>query len=164
MDYHEGGKIYPIHSYLSILNRIVRTFRKWIVAYQIDVTNHEELRKDICKLTRMYNNSVHRGLSSVIGLPTSPNDVDANYVHENILVYNVQKHNMLLAEMHENYYVKPGERFRVYKNKEKPFEKRPSNRFEGIWTVQGYDHVNRLIHVSNGNKNMLVPRYYLKKI
>ena len=66
--------------------------------------------------------------------------------------------------MHEDYYVKPGENFRVYMTKEKPFEKRPINYFEGIWTTQGYDSENRLIHVANRNKNMLVPRYYLKRI
>ena len=72
---YKDGKVYPFHSYLNILNRVVKTFQKWITAYQIDVTDHEGLKRDIQKLVHMYNKSIHRGLSAMIGVPVTPNDV-----------------------------------------------------------------------------------------
>ena len=69
---------------------------------------------------------------------------------------------MLLAEIQRDYYVSLIDRFQVYKTRENAPAKRPSNYFDGVWTVEGC--LDKLIRVSNGDKNMLVPGYYLKKL
>ena len=81
---------YPVHSLIGILNRVVKTIRRWALWNRLDF-----YPETIQNLINMYNDKEHRTLSDLIGLPLSPNDVDSNYVYENILVYSIQKQNLL---------------------------------------------------------------------
>ena len=100
---------YPVHSLISILNRVVKTIRRWVLWNRLDFKP-----KNMQMLINFYNNKEHKGLSDIIGIPVSPNIVDSNYVYENILVYNIQKRN-LITTTRPGYYLNPGDKVRVRK-------------------------------------------------
>ena len=111
----------------------------------------------------LYNDSIHKGLSNLIGMPVTPNMVDSNYFFENILVYNIQRQN-LLTSTRKGYYLRPGDKVRVYRHrKNKALTYLESNYFDGTWTVQGYK--NKMISViSPKGVEFLVPRWMLVRV
>ena len=150
---------YPVHSLISILNRVVKTIRRWVLWNRLDF-----YPETIQNLVDFYNDREHKGLSELIGKPVSPNIVDSNYVYENILVYNIQKQN-LLTSSRPGYYLRPGDKVRIRKfdKEENPIgHSGVSKYFAGTWTVQGY--VDRLILVTYADYAFLVPRWMLVKV
>ena len=95
-------------------------------------------------------------------MPLTPYMVDSNFVYENVLVYNIQRQN-LLTTTRSNYYLQHRNKVRIRKfQEETPIGHIASNYFDGTWTVQGY--VNKLILVTNGDNAFLVPSWMLVRI
>ena len=96
-------------------------------------------------------------------MPMTPNVVDSNYIYENVLVYNLQRMNLMVRNA-PDYYLQPDDKVRIHKiKKEKAMEKVDSNYFDGTWTVQGY--VNKLILVTNNEgTTFLVLRWLLVRV
>ena len=151
---------YQIHGLLSILDRSVRTIRK----YLYNAGDPDPNPYVIDKLINYYNNKSHKGIRNIIKMNVTPNQIDNDIRLEKLLVEKACKNN-LINRITTNYILNPGTNVKVYKpidNNKSQFEKRPTSFFPGIWTV--IEH-KRLVKVRDNNGNeMEVPRWHLVKI
>ena len=151
------GNDYHMHGLLSIVDRNVRTIRK----YLYNAGNPDPNPVVIDQLVEYYNNKPHKGLKSILRMEVTPNQVDNDIRLEKELVKRIQKNNVIIR-ISTDFILEPGTKVKVYKPIENGFEKRPSQLFPGIWTVQGYDE--GLIIVTYKGHEFRVPRWHLVKI
>ena len=154
-----NGKNYNIHGLLSILDRSVRTIRK----YLYNAGDPDPNPVVINQLVDYYNNKSHKGVRNILRMNVTPNQLDNDIRLEKLLVKRACKNN-LITVITTDYSLTPGTKVRVYKPIENKFEKRPTQFFPGIWTVIEHNY-NKLVKIRNDNGNeMEVPRWHLIKL
>ena len=148
-----SSKSEPLHSSLSVLDRLVRTLRDMLynARYEINLRNLKEM-------VRQYNIAPHSSLSKWIGFNVSPAMVQLDKNKEEYIVMKIRRAN-LLTRMQNDYDIAPGTRVKVYNEKGTMGKRRRVFR-EGV--VEG--RLRGLFKVNIGGYTELIPRSKLSKI
>lgn len=176
----ENGKSYPIHTGLSIIDRVIRTIR--------DMANNLKIKKiinpvDMEYIVDYYNKSIHKTLSKFANFPVSPEMVQNDLELEKYIIFNMVKDNYNKINK-SDYKLNEGQIITVYNPKNNIIGKKRNitkpdkyifvsqKRFNGgLFNVMKLDDYNKCKNKSLEYKNnfykehkLELPRFLINKI
>lgn len=175
----ENGKSYPIHTGLSIIDRVIRTIRDMANNLKIKMINPADMEY----IVDYYNKSIHKTLSKFAKFPVSPEMVQNDIELEKHIIFNMVKDNYN-KKNNSDYKLNEGQIVAVYNPKNNIIGKRrnitkPDKYIfvrqkrcnAGLFGVMKLDDYNKCKNKSPEyrnnfyKKNMLeLPRFLINKI
>ena len=109
----------PLHSSLSIIDRVIRTIRDMAYNMKYDIITPNRMR-DIVK---QYNNAPHATLSKYAGQPTTPMEVENDSQLEEFIVKRILQENYLISSQ-SGFKIPDGTHVKVYNENNKMGKRR----------------------------------------
>ena len=153
----ENGKTVPIHTALSLIDRVSRTIRD--MYYNLDLKGDIK-PKIMYKLVYYYNNSPHRTLSKYFGLKITPNEVFNNLEIQDLIAHKVQIENTKILNI-------PGFKIPINSivqidNETLPGVKKRNFVQKDLYKVLGFNNTMYQLENINTKEKRLLPRYRIK--
>ena len=176
----ENGKSYPIHTGLSIVDRVIRTIRDMAHNLNIKLINPVDMEY----IVDYYNKSSHKTLSKFANFPVSPEMVQNDIELEKYIIFNMVKDNYNKIN-NNDYKLNEGQIITVYNPKNNTRDKKRNitkpdkyvfigqnggrnNRLFNVLKLDDYNKCkNKSLNLRNDfyKKNKLeLPRYLINKV
>ena len=177
----ENGKSYPIHTGLSIVDRVIRTIRDMANNLNLKIINPADMEY----IVDYYNKSSHKTLSKFANFPVSPEIVQNDLELEKYIIFNMVKDNYNKINNNNDYKLNEGQIITVYNPKNNTMDKKRNitkpdkyvfigqnvgrnNRLFNVVKLDDYNKCkNKSLNLRNDfyKKNKLeLPRYLINKI
>ena len=143
------SKTEPLHSSLSIIDRVIRTIRDMAYDMKYDIITPNRM-SDIVK---QYNNAPHATLSKYAGQPTSPIEVENDKDLEEFITRRICQENYLISSQ-PGFHIPNGTAVKVY-NENSKMRKRRTVIQPGNFHIVRYvdDGINRGLYEISDDKN-----------
>ena len=143
----------PLHSSLSILDRVIRTIRDMCYNANLKMTPNV-----INEMVNQYNHAPHKTLTNIFGFPVSPLMVQRDKNMEEYIVMKLNKEN-ILTKLDNGYDIPIGTHVKIYNGKRNLGKRR-------IFVIEGVikKKLNGLYLVSTEYGDVKVPRYMISPL
>ena len=139
----ENGKSYPIHTGLSIVDRVIRTIRDMAYNLNLNIINPA----DMVYIVDYYNKSSHKTLSKFANFPVSPEMVQNDIELEKYIIFNMVKDNYNKIN-NTDYKLNKGQIITVYNPKNNTMDKKRNITKPDKYVFIGQNSIrNRLFNV-----------------
>ena len=139
----ENGKSYPIHTGLSIVDRVIRTIRDMANNLNLNIINPA----DMVYIVDYYNKSSHKTLSKFANFPVSPEIVQNDIELEKYIIFNMVKDNYNTIN-NTDYKLNKGQIITVYNPKNNTMDKKRNITKPDKYVFIGQNSIrNRLFNV-----------------
>lgn len=109
----------PLHSSLSIIDRVIRTIRDMAYNMKYDVITPNRMRD----IVNQYNNAPHATLSKYAGQPTSPIEVENDNDLEEFIIRRICQENYLISSQ-PGFHIPDGAQVKLYNENNKMGKRR----------------------------------------
>ena len=153
-----NNKTEPIHSSLSIIDRVTRTIRDIAYNLKIGIISPQAMKR----IVDIYNNAPHKTLSKYAEFIVTPSMVQNDKKLESYIVRKIMQHNYTILNDLE-FKLEKGTRVKIYNDKN-PLTKRRTIIRPGSFIIDGFEKGLYKVKNKNNGEILYIPRYKLCKV